>query len=110
MLLLIYKARYKVRDPLSIRLLERLAIFVQENTDKFTQVGDHLGFIKNLRDLYRLKVAANNVIEPEYLSPVAATMGYGESADASDRLYQDFLQRTEQVGGVIDDLVDAAAV
>jgi hypothetical protein len=33
-------------------------------------------------------------------------MGYGEDDRAADRLYEDYLERTELASGVIDRLVD----
>ena len=110
MLLLMYDVKYKVRDPLSRKFLKRLIEIEPENADKFIYVEDHLNFIKNLRDLYRLKVAAHNVIDREYLPPVAASMGYGDSAEAADRLHNDFLKRTAQASEVIEKLVDGIKV
>ena len=77
-----------------------------EYAEQFRFLEDHLNFIKNLRDLYRLKVAAHNVISRETLPPVAVSMGYGEDDLAADRLYEDYLERTELASGVIDRLVD----
>ncbi len=110
MLLLMYKTKYQVRDPLSRKFLRRLIELEPENADKFTQIEIHLNFIKNLRDLYRLKVAAHNVVQQEYLPSVAATMGYGDSAEAGEKLYNDFLTRTDQAGKVIEELVDGIKV
>ena len=77
---------------------------------KFVYIEDHLNFIKNLRDLYRLKVAAHNVIDQEYLPPVAASMGYGDTAEATEKLYNDFLTRTRQAAKVIEKLVDGIKI
>jgi len=110
MLLLMYEVKYKVRDPLSRKFLKRLVEIEPVNADKFVYVENHLNFIKNLRDLYRLKVAAHNVIDQEYLPPVAASMGYGDSAEATEKLYNDFLTRTKQAAKVIEKLVDGIEI
>ena len=106
MLQLMYKVRYRIRDPLTRRLLLRLIEFQPAHAEDFAFVESHLNFIKNLRDLYRLKVAAHNVINPEYLAPVAATMGYGDDDQAAEKLYQEFLKRTARASKVIQRLVD----
>jgi hypothetical protein len=110
MLLLMYDVKYKVRDPLSRKFLKRLVEMDPGNADKFIYIEDHLNFIKNLRDLYRLKVAAHNVIDKEYLPPVVTSMGYGYSTEAAERLHNDFLKRTAQAGEVIEKLVDRIKV
>lgn len=104
MLLLIYKARYKVRDPLTRKLLKDLAEIDREHGEEFTYIENHLNFIRNLRGLYRLKVAANDDIDMEHLSTVAASMGYGDGAEAAGKLYDDFLQRTAHAADVIERL------
>jgi hypothetical protein len=110
MLLLMYKAKHRIHDPVSLTLLEHLTEIEEKRADLFKHVRMHLSFIKNLRDLYRLKVAAHNVIEPEYLPPIASTLGYGEDAEVGDRLHHDFLKKTKEVGVIIDELVGALII
>ncbi|MCD6163242.1 MAG: hypothetical protein J7K40_12655 [candidate division Zixibacteria bacterium] len=107
MLLLMYKTKHRVRDPLSRKFLRRLVEIEPQQADKFKFVEDHLNFIKNMRDLYRLKVAAQNVISQEYLPPVAASMGYGDDAAAAEKLYKIYLARIENAAVIIKQLVDA---
>ena len=110
MLLLMYEAKYKVREPLSRKFLRTLTELDPENAEKFVYLEHHLNFIKNLRDLYRLQVAAHNVIDPDFLPPVASTLGYGDSAEAGKRLYRDFLSRTAEAAGVITGLIKKIAI
>lgn len=110
MLLLMYKTRHKVRDPLSRKFLQRLVDIEPAHAKEFKQIGQHLDFIKKLRDTYRLKVAAHNVIEQEHLQPVAESMGYGDSAEAAGKLYDDFLKRTAEAARVINKLVEKIRV
>jgi len=107
MLLLMYKTKHKVRDPLSRKFLRRLVEIEPKHADRFSFIEEHLNFIKNLRDLYRLKVAAHNVINLEYLPAVAATMGFGDNAAAAKKLYDIFLAKTENAAVVIKKLVEA---
>jgi UTP:GlnB (protein PII) uridylyltransferase len=108
MLLLMYKAKHRVRDPLTRKFLKRLAAGEPEHGERFTYIftfiEEHLTFLKNLRDLYRLKVAANDIIDREHLPQVAATMGYGDTAEGVEKLYNEFQERTAQAGGVIEEL------
>ncbi|UCG61578.1 MAG: hypothetical protein JSV52_14900 [Candidatus Zixiibacteriota bacterium] len=105
MLLLMYETRHRVRECLSRRFLHRLSELHPESTEDFAGIVDHLNFIKNLRDLYRLKVAAHNVIEVKYLPSVAESMGYGDDEKAAQVLYDQFMNRTDQAGKVIERLV-----
>jgi hypothetical protein len=106
MLLLMYEVKHKVREPLSRRFLRRLIELEPNYADELAQLENHLNFIKNLRDLYRLKVAAHNVIDQECLPPVAVSMGYGEGPEAAGKLYNDLLDRTKEAARVIGILVE----
>ena len=86
--------------------LYRLGEIHPKRAEDFHYMLEHLNFIKNLRDLYRLKIAAHNVIGQEYLPPVAESMGYGDDDKAAAQLYDDFMKRTEQAGKVIARLVE----
>ncbi|UCD64072.1 MAG: hypothetical protein JSW34_01175 [Candidatus Zixiibacteriota bacterium] len=110
MLLLMYETKFQVREPLSRKFLRRLMELEPENAEKFQQIEDHLNFAKNLRDVYRLKVAAHYVIGREYLPSVAESMGYGEDEKAGDSLYEDFLSQTDRAGGVIGELASKIRV
>jgi glutamine synthetase adenylyltransferase len=103
MLLLICKARHKVRDPLTRKFLRRLVEIDPAHGEQYAYIERHLNFLKNLRDLYRLKVAACDDIEQEHLGPVAESTGYG--SDGSGRLYSDFIEKTDQAATVIMDLM-----
>jgi len=104
MLLLMYKAKYEARTPLSRKFLRQVIEQEPHHASQLREVDDHLNFIKKIRDLYRLKVAAQNIIEIEYLSPVAETMGYGDDGDAGMRLYEDCRKRSDNAGDIIEAL------
>jgi hypothetical protein len=106
MLMLIYKAKYKLRDTLNRSFLSRMARIEPQHGHEFKYIEAHLNFLKNMRDLYRLQVAANDIIEREYLSPVAATIGYGSGEKETKSLYNDFLRRTDEASSVINGLTD----
>ena len=105
MLLLMYETKYKVRDPLSRKFLRRLADLEPANADSFKAIENYLNFVKNLRDLYRLRTAAHNVIDPKYLVPVAESMGYGDENDAGERLFSDFKSRSRDAALIMEKLI-----
>lgn len=106
MLLLMYKAKYESKDPLSRKFLRRVIVLEPRNAEKLIEIEKHLNFVKNLRDLYRLKIAAHNVIELEYLSPIAATMGYGDDEKGAKKLHEDFWERSRRVSDIIGRLAN----
>ena len=106
LLLLIYKTRHRVRDPLSRKLLGRLKNIDPRHEKEFLMVAEHLDFIRNVRDLYRLKVAARDELDPLHLMPVSGSLEYGYSAAGAERLYADFIERSERAAAVIEKLVD----
>jgi len=110
MFLLMYETKYKVREPLSRKFLRRLVELEPENAEHFIYIEKHLDFIKNLRDLYRLKVAAHNVIDPDFLPPVAASFGYGDSTEAGKKLFREFLDRTAQAAAIINLLINKISI
>ncbi|MCP4634269.1 MAG: hypothetical protein GY855_15190 [candidate division Zixibacteria bacterium] len=107
MLLLIYKTKYEVRDPLSRKFLQRLTELEPDHKQEFKYIEEHLNFIKKLRDLYRLKIAAHNVLDRDYLTPVADSMNYGNDDAAAKALCNDFLTRTSEASRVINKLIDS---
>jgi hypothetical protein len=110
MLLLIFKAKYKVREPLTRKFLKRLQEIDPEHGDAFTFIEGHLNFLKRMRDIYRLKIAASDDLEPEHLQPVADSMGYGDDAEGSTRLAEDFIRRTDEAAGAIRNLAEGIKI
>ncbi|MEE9555132.1 MAG: hypothetical protein V3W18_12615 [candidate division Zixibacteria bacterium] len=107
MLLLIYEVKYRIREPLSRKFLRKLGELESDHKQEFKAIEEHLNFMKNLRDLYRLKVAAHNVIDPKYLASVAESMGYGNEDDAGERLFKDFKSRSLNGSSIIEKLIES---
>jgi len=103
MLLLMYKTKHHVRDPLTRKFLRHLIEIEPDHAKAFAHIEGHLNFIKNLRDLYRLKVAACDAIDREHLEYVLPTAEYDEGS--ADRLFDDFQKRTSRAGDIIEELV-----
>lgn len=103
MLLLMYKTKHRVRDPLTRKFLRHLITIEPDHAEAFSHIEQHMNFMKNLRDLYRLKVAACDVIDLEHLQFVLPTAEYDEGS--ADRLFEDFQKRTSRAGDIIGELV-----
>ncbi len=109
MVLLLLKAKYGKREPISRRLLRSLKEERRELTAPLGVLEEGLDFLKNLRDLYRLTVAADDLIEIQHLQQAASIMGFGEVDDpeAPRRLYQAYLGKTKEVEKAVAELIES---
>jgi len=107
-LLLIYKARYQLKDPLNRKLMENLCKIDKRHKQDLFSLNKHFNFLKQIRDLYRLTVFAGNEIKTEYLEPAAKIMGYCDSHKnrAVEKLTRDYYRCTDQTHEIVQRLVD----
>lgn len=63
MFTLIYKAKYEITKPVNSKIFDILSEHEPSNKDKFQLIGDSFNYLKNLRNIYKLKVAANDRID-----------------------------------------------
>jgi hypothetical protein len=63
MLTLIYKAKYEITKPVNSKVFDILSEYEPANKENFQLMGDSFDYLKNLRNIYRLKVAANDRID-----------------------------------------------
>ncbi len=108
MLLLIYKARYRLKQPVNRKLMETICQIDARHREDLCRLNRHFNFLKQLRDLYRLTVFAGNDLRIEYLEPAARIMGYRDmpGEKAVDRLVWDYYLTTEQAHEIIERLLD----
>jgi hypothetical protein len=106
-MLLIYKARYRLQQPVNRKLMQTICEVDTRHKDDLCQLNKHFNFLKQLRDLYRLTVFAGNDLKIEYLEPTAKIMGYQDSAaeKAVDRLVWDYYLSTEESHQIVERLV-----
>ncbi|MBD3289633.1 hypothetical protein GF337_12580 [candidate division KSB1 bacterium] len=106
MVLLIYKAKYELSEPINRKLVE--SIYKIDPCDDFNFLIKASNFLKNLRDLYRLTVAAEDELNFDYLDRVAHIMGFENSPSypAAQKLKDKYLECTEQVSSTINKLID----
>jgi hypothetical protein len=108
MVLLLLKAKYAMREPISRRLLRSLREKYSELARPLEALEQGLDFLKNLRDLYRLTVAADDLIQIQYLQQAAEIMGFGEVDDpeAPKKLFDAYLFETKRVEKAVAELID----
>ncbi|MBN2012564.1 hypothetical protein JW960_24765 [candidate division KSB1 bacterium] len=109
-ILLIYKARYQLREPINRRLLTHLIELVPQHAKHLQALDDAFSFLKHLRDLYRLTVSAGDKINESYLGPAATIMGFHSSSSASaqkqlvDRFHQTMLHVAMRINFIVNDI------
>ncbi len=76
LLLLMFRAYYRLREPSNWKLLNILKVLDKDNKDKYASIKDNMEFLLKLRSLYRLMVANDDAIYFEYSNEVAGKLGY----------------------------------
>jgi UTP:GlnB (protein PII) uridylyltransferase len=111
-LLLIYKARYQLKEPVNRKLMKTICEINASYHDDLCSLNEHFNFLKQLRDLYRLTVFAGNELQPEYLESAAKIMGYfdDQSGTATEKLVQDYFKRTKETHQVVEKLAAELSV
>jgi hypothetical protein len=107
MILLIYKARHGLREPINRKLMETLCEIEPHRKKEFEILGDDFDFLKSLRDVYRLTVSADDVLQTEYLEEAARILGFDgtESATASEQLISAYKTCASRVDGIVEGML-----
>jgi len=102
-LFLIYKAIYKLREPISYKLLEKLISLDVKNADRISKLEKSLDFLKSMRDVYRLTAAAEDTLHIDYLENTAKILGFQNSHGngESGKLLETFYKCTDEVNSII---------
>ncbi|MFH1502785.1 MAG: hypothetical protein ABIG03_07030 [Candidatus Eisenbacteria bacterium] len=103
MLLLMYKAAYRLHRPVNAQLLTDLARLEPTHQREFRFLSGALEFFKNLRNAYRMSVGAEDKLRREYFHVVAQSMGLslGDDEEARELLMRAYRGCTVQVGEVV---------
>ncbi|OQX95473.1 hypothetical protein B6I21_05255 [candidate division KSB1 bacterium 4572_119] len=106
-LLLMYKVKYRLQEPLNLKLVNRIIEEEAHNKQDLLDLINHRDFLKRLRDLYRLTISAGNVLKTEHLDPVTKILGYhnDEHWDAREKLIQDYNRTTDYSHKIINKLL-----
>lgn len=103
MLLLMYKAAFRLSQPVNAKLLAAVSALDMEHRGELVFLSGALEFFKNLRDAYRMAVGAEDHLRPEYLPIVASAMGlvYEDDREARERLLSAYRGCTTQVAETV---------
>jgi UTP:GlnB (protein PII) uridylyltransferase len=106
-LLLVYKARYRLKEPVNRKLMKTICEVTTKFKEDLCTLNENFNFLKRLRDLYRLTVFAGNDLKIEYLDQSAKIMQYQDydHETAVDKLMRDYNQCTEQTNQIVQRLV-----
>lgn len=106
-LLLIYKARYRLAEPINRKLMKTICEVNAKHHEDLYVLNRNFNFLKRLRDLYRLTVFAGNDLNLEHLGPAATIMGYqsDQQGSAVDKLAQDYYRCTQETSQIVDRLL-----
>lgn len=73
--LLVVRAHHRIYQPISGRLFQDIAGLDNWHREGLLALQEHHSFLRRVRDLYRLTVAAHDNMTRDELGPVAAIMG-----------------------------------
>jgi hypothetical protein len=106
MLLLMYKARYAIREPLHQGLFNTLAEVDPSHTEDLRTLAETFLFLKRLRDVYRLSCAASDTLEVGCLASTADTLGFvaAKGRGKEDYLLEEFREKTAEADRIVQDL------
>ena len=108
MVLLIYKAKYRLREPLNRKLMETLCRINPDNEKRFCELSKAFNFLKHIRDLYRLTVSADDYLNYDYLDRVAGILNYKKKSGESGKqqLHEAYIECTQKAAKIIAELID----
>ena len=108
-ILLIYKAKYELLSPVNLKLISQLCQIRNDLTYYFNELMRAFNFLKNLRNIYRLTIAADDLIEEGYLDRVARVMRLEGNANVTpaQRLERKYLECKRNVINLSTILIDA---
>jgi hypothetical protein len=104
MILLIYKAKYGLREPINRKLMNILSEIDKRHGKDFMILADAFDFLKNVRDIYRLTVSAGDVLRTAYLDRTAQILGYLDASKGTptEQLLTLYHKRAEEVAQIVD--------
>jgi len=109
LMLLILMARSDLWRPVTQELYTPLAERLPHRAYDLDQMFGSFRYLKHVRDIYRLAVAAEDNLLPEELGYLAHILDYCEDADCEkgrQQLVDELLARTQQVSNIVYSLLD----
>jgi UTP:GlnB (protein PII) uridylyltransferase len=107
MMLLIYKDKYGLREPVNRKLMNVLGEIDKRYGKEFGTLADAFDFLKNVRDIYRLTVSAGDVLRPVFLDRTARILGYSRSENGTptEQLLSAYHECTSKVTGIVEKML-----
>ncbi len=95
MAILICKARFGIRDPITSRILDGIGRVYPQAGLELRSLYNSMCFLKNLRDVYRLTVCLDDNLDFEHADVVGEILGFeGEAPGERGRQVKDAFERT----------------
>ena len=95
MAILICKARFGIRDPITARILDGIGRVYPQAGLELRSLYNSMCFLKNLRDVYRLTVCLDDNLDFEHADVVGEILGFeGEAPGERGRQVKDAFERT----------------
>ena len=109
-LLLLYKAHFNIRHNISEQFLLLVGEFDLASPAEISTLRSALNFLRNLRDVYRLIVAADDDLCVDALDEVAGTLCFedGPEGKGAEKLVEEYLKTTKKSSEVIKRLMAGA--
>lgn len=82
MMLLVYKAKFNLRQPINSLIFETLSKLDTQHVQEIEKLCTAFHFLKRVRDVYRLTVAAVDKLSPDYLSDAAKILDFVDDKGA----------------------------
>ncbi len=107
MILLLYKARHRLRQPVNRRLIEALCEIEPQRRPDFEVLSEAFDFFKSIRDLYRLTASAEDTLRVEFLERTARIRGFQskDSVSATDQLLAACRDRSTRTAALVREMM-----
>lgn len=107
MILLLCKAKYHLVDPLNQKMMETLGSRNPDCRSKMIILEGAFSFLKQVRDIYRLAITAENTVYFDHLDRIAHIMGFNAKSkrSAARQFLTKYNQVTESVKLIVNDII-----
>jgi hypothetical protein len=99
MMLLVYKARFGLRQPICSVIFETLVMLDSQHSKEIGRLCNAFHFLKRVRDIYRLTVAAVDSLSQSHLSDAAKILDFVDEQGTPSPLR--LLEECKQVAGQV---------
>ncbi|MBN2091003.1 hypothetical protein JW964_15425 [candidate division KSB1 bacterium] len=107
LILLFYKTKYQISAPLNRRIIDFVMRKSAENAAEIQELGEQFDFLKYMRTVYRIAVAAKNTLDKDNLERTAQIMGFQaqNGVTASEKLLNCFIASCDRTTEIINNLL-----